>query len=73
MRIEGTVRANLLAAIASARRWRGRPVHKDTIEHWRRLVEYGRRADCQSRGEVVDDLVTELETELKRPRAAGTK
>ena len=60
MRIEGTVRANLIAAIASARRWKGRPVHKDTIDHWRRLLEHGRRP-C---GESVNDLVAELETEM---------
>ena len=64
MRIEGTVRANLLAAVASARRWRGRPVHKDTLDHWRRLVEHGRLVDRQPAGEEVGDLVTELETEM---------
>ena len=78
MRIEGSVRANLLAAIASARRWRGRPVHKDTIEHWRRLLDHGRLVNCQPHGEVVSDLVAELETELaqtkiaERSRQAGT-
>jgi len=68
MRIEGTVRANLIAAVASARRWRGRPVHKDTVEHWRRLLEYGRQVDHQLFGEGVGDLVTELETEIGRIR-----
>jgi len=64
MRIEGSVRANLIAAVASARRWRGRPVHKDTVDHWRRLIDYGRLVDRQLSGESVGDLVTELETEI---------
>jgi len=64
MRIEGSVRANLIAAVASARRWRGRPVHSDTIDHWRRLLDYGRLVDRQSCGEAVGDLVAQLETEM---------
>jgi len=64
MRIEGTLRANLLAAIAGARRWRGRPVHKDTMDHWRRLLDHGRVANGHPLGERVSDLVAELETEL---------
>ena len=64
MRIEGSVRANLIAAVASARRWRGRPVHKDTFDHWRRLADYGRLVERQPCGEVVSDLVAELETEI---------
>lgn len=62
MRIEGSVRANLMAAVASARRWRGRPVHKDTADHWRRLLDYGRQIDHG--GEAVGDLVSALETEM---------
>jgi hypothetical protein len=64
VRIEGSVRANLLAAVASARRLRERPVHKDTVDHWRRLVDYGRLVDRQPYGERVADLVRDLETEL---------
>lgn len=64
MRIEGSVRSNLIAAVASARRWRGRPVHKDTVDHWSRLLDYGRLVDRQPCGEAVGDLVAELETEM---------
>ena len=66
MRIEGSVRANLIAALASARRWRGRPVHKDTVEHWRKLVDYGRLVDRQPYGEAVGDLANDLEIEVAR-------
>ena len=64
MRIEGSVRSNLPAAVASARRWRGRPVHKDTVDHWRRLVDYARLVDRQPYGEEVADLVKDLEVEV---------
>lgn len=74
MRIEGSVRANLIAAVASVRRWRGRPVHKDTVDHWRRLLDYGRLVDRQPYGEAVSDLVAELESEMihiKESKAAN--
>jgi hypothetical protein len=70
MRIEGSVRSNLIAAITSAKRWRGRQVHSDTIEHWRRLLDHGRRVSGQPYGEPVGDLVAELEAELAQARAA---
>ena len=70
MRIEGTVRANLAAAVASARRWRGRPVHKDTVEHWGRLLDYGRQVDRQPCGEPLGELVAQLETEMAHVKVA---
>jgi hypothetical protein len=70
MLIEGSVRANMLAAIASARRWRGRPVHKDTVDHWRRLLDYGRQVSHQPIGEALGDVVAELEQELALTRSA---
>ncbi len=70
LRIEGSVRSNLLAAIASAKRWRGRPVHKDTIEHWRKLLDHSRAASRQPFGEPVVDLIAELESELAQTKAA---
>jgi hypothetical protein len=69
MRIEGSVRANLIAALASARRWRGRSVHKDTVAHWRLLIDHARHANGQPSGEAVGDLVTELETEMLHIKA----
>ena len=70
MRIEGSVRANLIAAVASARRWRGRAVHKDTVDHWRRLADYGRLVERQPCGEAVSDLVAELEAEVRTVKVA---
>ena len=66
MRIEGSLRSNLLAAISSVRRLRGSPVHTDTKEYWVRLAEYGRRNSTQPACEPVSELVAELESELAR-------
>lgn len=64
MKIEGSIRSNLISAINSARRWRGRPVHQDTISHWRGVLEHGRRAGTGPLGEPVAELVAQLESEL---------
>src|SRR3982751_4259480 len=64
MQIEGSIRANLIAAIASAKRLRGHPVHSDTIKYWRQLLDYARRVSTQPQAEVFGDLMVELETEL---------
>ena len=70
MRIEGSIRANLLAVVASARRLRGHKVHRDTIDYWRQLLELARRAATQPQTEAFGDLMAELETELARSKAA---
>ena len=64
MKIHGSLRANLLSAIASAHRLRGHPIHQDTIAHWRGLLELGRRNGAPYLGEPVADLVVQLEHEL---------
>jgi hypothetical protein len=64
MEIEGSVRANLVAAVASARRLRDRPVHDDTVCYWRELIAHARRAECGENGDSVADLAAELETRL---------
>jgi hypothetical protein len=66
MRIEGSLRSNLIAAVSSARRLRGSPIHPDTIDHWRRLLEYGRLNSIQPLCEPVTEIVAELESELAR-------
>jgi phage gp29-like protein len=70
MQIEGTLRSNLIAAVASARRLRDHPVHGDTIAYWRQLLDYARKVSIQPRAELFDDLMTELEAELARSKAA---
>lgn len=73
MRIDGSVRSNLLSAISSARRWRGRAVHKDTIGHWETVLEHGRRAGGGPFPKAVGELVAELELELNQARACNAK
>ena len=63
MKIEGTLRANLLAAIASARRLQGRPVHEDTLQYWGELLRHARSDDPladASLGELANDLEAQL-------------
>jgi hypothetical protein len=68
MKIEGSIRSNLISAISSARRWRGRPVHKDTISHWRGVLEHGRSVAAGPISEPVTELIAQLENELASAR-----
>ena len=72
LRIEGSLRANLVAAVAAARRWRGRPVHKDTLDHWRRLLAYSRETAQEPQVAPVSDLLTALEAELANSKVIST-
>jgi hypothetical protein len=65
MMIEGSLRSNLLAAIASARRLRGSHVHCDTRDYWLQLLDYGRNCTQPLCG-PVSDLIAELESALAR-------
>jgi hypothetical protein len=65
MKIEGSIRSNLISAITSVRRWQGRPVHKDTLTYWHAVLDHGRRVETGPLGEPVADLVAELEIELE--------
>ena len=63
MKFQGTIAANLRAAISSAERLRGHPVHKDTLEFWRELLAEARahkRLSDPNRAEI-EDLVAELQ------------
>lgn len=68
MKIDGSIRSNLISAINSARRWRGRRVHQDTVSHWRGVLEHGRRAAAGPMSEPLAELIAELETELASAR-----
>ena len=67
MELHGSIEANLFAAVRSARRLRGHPVHSDTREHWTDLLHQARRqlaADPTNGTEALRQLVADLETEL---------
>lgn len=42
MPLHGKIAANLRAAIRSARRLRGHPVHRDTLQFWSDLLAYAK-------------------------------
>ncbi|HEV2122902.1 MAG TPA: hypothetical protein VGW38_09020 [Chloroflexota bacterium] len=67
MELHGSTEANLIAAVRSARRLRGHPVHPDTLEHWRDLLHHARRALSAEPFPGTDSmkqLVVDLESEL---------
>ena len=67
MELHGSTEANLIAAVRSARRLRGHPVHPDTLNHWRELLHHARRAIADEdfpESDAMKQLVVELESEL---------
>ena len=64
MQIEGTIRANMIAAVNSARRWHGRPVHRDTLQYWGSLAEHARSTVCEADPESLGALLAELDSRL---------
>ena len=64
--LDGTLADNLRAAIQSAGRLSGHPVHKDSLEFWQELLAYARsrkRLRAEHHAEV-SALVGELQTRL---------
>jgi hypothetical protein len=67
MDLQGSTGENLVAAIRSAKRLSGHPVHADTLQHWTELLHLARRqlaAEPASEAERLAQLIAELETEL---------
>jgi hypothetical protein len=79
MRLHGSTEGNLIAALGSARRLRGSPVHEDTLRHWTDLIQHadGELASgAAAPREPMERLVAELKTELGsrrslRPQKSG--
>lgn len=72
MQLHGSTEGNLVSAIRSASRLRGRPVHTDTLKFWSDLIRHARdelSAWIGSPPESLTRLVAELELEVgRRPR-----
>jgi hypothetical protein len=64
MEFHGTLASNLTSAVQSARRLRGHPVHADTVDYWKRLLEHSRRELANGSTDHIHELVAELECEL---------
>ena len=71
MQLHGSTEGNLIAAVRSASRLRGHPVHADTIKHWADLLHHAQRelsSTAALPSEPLKRLVAELEVEMaKRP------
>ena len=71
MKLHGSTEGNLIAAIRSASRLRGQPVHADTVKYWSDLIGHARRelsAGFLFPSKALEGLVADLELELARRR-----
>ena len=67
MMLHGSVAGNLTAAVRSARRLRGHPVHVDTLVYWEALLHHARGerpSGYPQERRVVGRLIIDLETEI---------
>lgn len=67
MELSGSLDDNLRFALRSAKRFRGHPVHADTLQFWSELLQLARRTKAErSSSELakLDALVHDLENEL---------
>jgi hypothetical protein len=67
MEIHGSMRANLTAAVSSARRLRGHPVHADTLQYWSDLLHEARRelsGSASNDDHALGELMAELQATL---------
>lgn len=67
MELHGTIEQNLISAVRSAKRLRGQPVHRETVEHWTLVLaraESELSSGALSGQQDLTRLVSELQTEL---------
>ena len=64
MLICGSVHANLRAALQSARRLRGGPVHPDTVEHWTSLLAVAEADGAMAHSFRTRELIKDLRREI---------
>lgn len=74
MDVHGSLSNNLQAAIASARRSRGHPVHADTVAFWSELLQHARllKAEGSEEASTIDPLLAELDAAVAERRATWT-
>jgi hypothetical protein len=71
MKLHGSTEGNLIAAIRSAARLRGKPVHADTIRYWADLIRHARQeltAGFLFPSKALEGLVADLEFEVSQRR-----
>ena len=67
MKLEESIIKNLEAAVASAHRLRGHPVHSDTLTFWRELLAFARATKLEQLPEekaAQEQLMATLDAEL---------
>jgi hypothetical protein len=65
MKLHGSLIDNLQVALASAKRLRGHPIHKDTVAFWRDLIAHARaEMPKQTPRTQVENLIAALEGEI---------
>ncbi len=74
MDIDGSLAANLRAAVESARRHQGHPVHSETIVFWSDLLQHARtlKAEGNEAAMAIDPLLAELDAAIAQRRAKWT-
>jgi hypothetical protein len=73
MEIHGSIAQNIKAAVASSRRLKGHPIHRDTLKFWSDLIAEVRTR--RASGELLDDPEVEeaiAELELVLASASGS-
>ena len=69
MNIVGSIRANLRAALQSARRLKDEPVHPDTVDHWANLVCAAKAEPGAMESFKTRALMSDLELEISARRS----
>ena len=67
MKLHGSTEGNLMAALRSARRLSGVPVHADTLQHWTDVLKHADHelsSGLAMNREPVKQLMAELKVEL---------
>ncbi len=75
MKLHGSIATNLSAAIDSAKRLRGSPVHSDTLQFWRDLLSHAgaeKRTLSTAEAAALDPLIGELQSQLAAREQHGT-
>ena len=69
MKLHGSTEGNLVSAVRSANRFRGQPVHEDTVRFWSDLISHARdelASPATSASEAFSRLLADLEHEVAR-------
>ena len=74
MRLVGSLKDNLAAAVESVRRHRNHPVYRETVKYWSDLLQHARQAksDEGENSESINALLVELDLAVQERRQSET-